>query len=90
MNVRPWGQAGVVLPGGRLWRPLAGSWPTVGRPFAAGIDRVRTGPAGHPRRAFPAAAGATDRDLARLGRLGNPVEVLREARLIAVSRAGHP
>jgi hypothetical protein len=58
-------------------------------PVAALLDRVRARLAGRPLRAFPAAAEATDRELARLGRRGDPAEVLREVRLMALDRAGH-
>lgn len=79
------GTASVSARSGLLGAGLGG----LVAPVAAVLDRVRARWAGRPLGAFPPAAEATDRELARLGRLGDPTEVLREARLRALERAGH-
>lgn len=81
--------AGATTAGARSTR-LAPAFGGALAAVAAAFDRIRPRPSGRRPTAFPAAAGATDRDLARLGRQDNPAELLREARLMAVSRAGYP
>jgi hypothetical protein len=59
-------------------------------PVAATLDRLQARWVRRQPGTFPEAAGASDRDLALLGRFGDPVEVLREARLSARRRVGQP
>ena len=91
MSEHAWGANGPLartVPVGARMLPAAPGGELA--PVAALLDRLRARLAGRRPRAFPAAAEATDRELARLGRRGDPDEMLREARLTAVSGAGHP
>ncbi len=91
MNERAWGAGdaavGTAPVKAEQWHQGTGLGGAPA-PVAAVLDRVRAWRARQPLAGFPAAAGATDRELARLGRLGGPTEVLREARLAALDRAG--